>query len=80
MEGVVAVTLRDGTTLVRRGSSSPATSRGWAVAAAKFDAVAGARLDAAARDRVLRAVRALADGGPVAACVEPFDAAARVAP
>jgi 2-methylcitrate dehydratase PrpD len=80
MEGVVAVTLRDGTTLVRRGSSSPATSRGWAVAAAKFDAVAGARLDAAARDRVLRAVRTLADGGPVAACIEPLDAAARVAP
>jgi 2-methylcitrate dehydratase PrpD len=72
MEGVVTVTLRDGSTLTRRGSSSPATSRGWAVAAAKFDAVAAARLPAADRARLLAAVRALADGGPIGDCLAPL--------
>jgi len=74
MEGVVAVTLRDGTTIEQRGSSSPATSRGWAVAADKFRAVAGARLAPEGSDAVLTAVRALADGGPVADCLRPLAA------
>ena len=71
-EGVVEVTLADGSTRARRGSSSPASSRGWTVAADKFHAVCAARLSRERRDRVLGAVRALADGGPVAACLEPL--------
>ncbi|HEU4975059.1 MAG TPA: MmgE/PrpD family protein [Baekduia sp.] len=72
MEGVVTVRLRDGTTLARRGSSSPASSRGWDVAAAKFDAVTAGRVSPDVRGRVRAAVRALADGGPVADCLRPL--------
>jgi len=76
MEGVVTLTLRDGTTHTRRGSSSPASSRGWVVATAKFDAVAAARLTSGQRDDLLAAVRALADGAPVSACLRALAAAA----
>lgn len=67
-EGRVDVTLGDGSSISRRGSSSPATSRGWEVAAAKFEAVAEARLDQGQRRAVLGAVRALADGGEIGSC------------
>lgn len=72
VEGVVEVTLADGATLARRGSSSPASSRGWSVAAGKFGAVGAPLVSAEGRDAVLTAVRNLADGGPVADCLLPL--------
>jgi 2-methylcitrate dehydratase PrpD len=75
-EGVVEVTLRDGAAVARRGSSSPASSRGWTVAMAKFRSVTAGRLSTGDQDRVLAAVRALADDGPVADCFVPLVAPA----
>ncbi len=71
-EGVVEVGLVDGTVLKRRGSASPESSRGWAVAERKFHSVTAAMLGAEDRDRMLRAVQALAEGGPVADCLPPL--------
>ncbi|MHB1538146.1 MAG: MmgE/PrpD family protein [Solirubrobacteraceae bacterium] len=71
-EGVVEVTLRDGTTRARRGSASPASSRGWAVAEKKFRSVSATSLSAESQDRVLASVQALADRGPVADCLRPL--------
>jgi 2-methylcitrate dehydratase PrpD len=72
VEGSVEVALTTGGTLTRRAGSSPATSRGWAVAAAKFEAVAESRLSPERRAGLLSAVHALAEGGPVAACLGPL--------
>lgn len=71
IEGVVEVTLRDGTTRRSRGSATPRTSRGWDVAVGKFRAVTAARLTAADRERIVAGVRALAEGGPAADCLPP---------
>jgi 2-methylcitrate dehydratase PrpD len=74
VEGSVAVTLTDGAVLTSRAGSSPATSRGWDVATAKFEAVAAARLSDQARADLVAAVAALAEGGPVRACLAPLTA------
>jgi 2-methylcitrate dehydratase PrpD len=76
VEGRVDVTLTSGETLTQRAGSSPATSKGWAVAAAKFNAIAESRLSATARRDLLAAVESLAEGAPVAACLPPLAAAA----
>jgi 2-methylcitrate dehydratase PrpD len=72
VEGSIAVTLASGETLNSRAGSSPATSRGWSVAAAKFNAVASSRLTPEQRTSLLAAVEALAEGAPVAACLTPL--------
>jgi 2-methylcitrate dehydratase PrpD len=72
VEGSVEVTLKSGESLTNRAGSSPATSRGWAVAAAKFEAVAESRLSDAARRDLLRAVESLAEDGPVRDCLTPL--------
>lgn len=72
VEGSVEVKLASGDTLTSRAGSSPATSRGWDVAAAKFEAVAASRLSKEARRELLQAVEALPAGGPVAACLPPL--------
>jgi 2-methylcitrate dehydratase PrpD len=72
VEGSVEVALASGEVLTSRAGSSPATSRGWAVAAAKFEAVAASRLTPERRAGLLAAVEALAEGGPVAACLTPL--------
>ncbi|HVX33855.1 MAG TPA: MmgE/PrpD family protein [Solirubrobacterales bacterium] len=72
VEGSVEVRLTSGETLSRRAGSSPATSRGWDVAAAKFEAVAESRLSPEHRRELLGAVEALAEGGSVADCLAPM--------
>jgi 2-methylcitrate dehydratase PrpD len=72
VEGGVEVTLTTGETLTKRAGSSPATSRGWRVAAAKFEAVAEHRLSDRGRAALIAGVQALAEGGPVGACVTAF--------
>jgi 2-methylcitrate dehydratase PrpD len=72
VEGSVEVTLASGETLKNRAGSSPATSRGWDVAAAKFEAVAESRLTPERRRDLLGAVESLAEGAPIAACVTPL--------
>jgi 2-methylcitrate dehydratase PrpD len=72
VEGSVAVTLKSGETLTKRAGSSPATSRGWDVAVAKFEAVAASRLTPERRASLLAAVQALAEGGPVRDCLAPL--------
>ena len=59
-EGVVTVRLADGSSLSRRGSSSPASSRGWQVAASKFTAVSRGRLSPREVDEALSACLQLA--------------------
>lgn len=68
-EGTVTVILTDGSRCSRRGSSSPSSSQGWDVAVHKFDSVAAARLDESRRRRVVAAVEALCEGGPVSDCM-----------
>jgi 2-methylcitrate dehydratase PrpD len=75
VEGSVEVTLTSGETLTQRAGSSPATSKGWAVAAAKFEAVAESRLSPEHRANLLRAVESLAEGAPVRDCLTPLAAA-----
>jgi 2-methylcitrate dehydratase PrpD len=72
VEGSVKVTLTSGETLTNRAGSSPATSKGWDVAARKFEAVAESRLSPERRRELLGAVEALAEGGSVADCLTPF--------
>jgi hypothetical protein len=72
VEGSVEVTLTSGETLTQRAGSSPATSKGWSVAAAKFEAVAESRLTLDRRASLLAAVGALAEGAPVADCLTPL--------
>jgi 2-methylcitrate dehydratase PrpD len=72
VEGTVQLTLTSGETLTHRAASSPATSKGWDVAAAKFEAVASPRLTPDRRATLLAAVQALAEGAPVGACLGPL--------
>jgi 2-methylcitrate dehydratase PrpD len=74
VEGTVEVTLTTGETLTQRAGSSPATSKGWDVAAAKFEAVAKSRLSPEHRTDLLRAVESLAEGAPVRDCLAPLAA------
>lgn len=68
-EGAVMVTLKGGEVLRKRGSSSPSASRGWKVAEAKCRAVTATLIAGDVQERLLAAVRALADDAPAVDCV-----------
>ncbi|MFD2420103.1 MmgE/PrpD family protein [Amycolatopsis pigmentata] len=71
----VDVFLTDGRMVSRYGECTPATSRGWDAAVAKFDRVTAEVLTLPARQRLVAAVRALASGAPVTDCLDAVRAA-----
>jgi 2-methylcitrate dehydratase PrpD len=69
-EARVQVWLKDGTGRTAYGAVSAQTSGGWAAAEKKFRSVTAELLSAEQQGRLLDAVMALADGGPVNACLD----------
>lgn len=69
-EARVEVWLNDGTCLSAYGTVSAQTSGGWGVAEKKFRSVTAQLLSKAQQQRLLDAVRSLADDGTVEACLD----------
>jgi 2-methylcitrate dehydratase PrpD len=79
-EARVRVWLNDGTCRSAYGTVSAQTSGGWAVAEKKFGSVTTGLLSQEQQQRLLDAVGALADDGPVEACLDALTDAASSAP
>lgn len=73
----VEVLLADGSRRSARAAVTADGSRGWAVAERKFRSVTAGLLAPESQSRVLDAVAALAEGGPVEACLLPLRSTAR---